>query len=94
MVEMGVGEQEKVDAGGVEAEVAGVLLLDLARALIEAAIDQQPLARAFQQMTGAGDAPVGAVEREPHEFLLPSMTQLWERRSFARDLRGVKFRRE
>ena len=62
MIEMGMGEQQHVDRGGVEAEGAGVFLVEFATALIEAAIDQDALPARFQQMTGTCDAQVGSVE--------------------------------
>ena len=66
MVEMGVGEQDDVDLRRIEAKVARVFLLDLPAALIEAAIDQDRPARRLQQVAGAGDAAIGAVEGEFH----------------------------
>jgi len=63
MVEMGVGQQQNVDRGGVEAEILGVGRLQPAAALVEAAIDENPFACGFEQMAGAGDGAVGAVER-------------------------------
>ena len=58
----GRGSAARVDVGGVEAERLGVLLLDLAAALVQAAVDQHALARAFDQMTGSGHSVVRAVK--------------------------------
>ena len=69
MIEMGVRQQQEINRRGIEAEVAGVLLVELAAALIEAAVDQHARARAFDKMAGAGDAPVGAVEGYFHGLL-------------------------
>ena len=62
VVEMGVGQQQEVDCRGVEAEGLGILLIELAPALIHAAVDQDAAAGALDQVAGAGDAAVGAVE--------------------------------
>ena len=70
MVEMGVSEQQHVDRGRVEAEGAGVLLIELAPALIEAAIDQDAFPASLDQMAGARDAQIGAVERKSHRTCL------------------------
>ena len=71
MVEMGVGEQHHVDGLRVEAEGLAVVLGKLAAPLEHAAIDQDALACRFDQVTGAGDGAVGAVERDFHaRFLL------------------------
>ena len=70
MIEMGVCEQEKIDPAGVEAKIPGVRLLALATALEKPAIDKDRLARAFDQMTGAGHAAVGGVERKLQAVLL------------------------
>jgi hypothetical protein len=40
MVEMGMGQQQHVDIGGVEAEIVGVLLVQLPPALEHAAIHE------------------------------------------------------
>jgi hypothetical protein len=50
MIEVGVRQQHDIDAGGIEAEVAGVFLGELAAALKEAAIDQDAPTGAFDEM--------------------------------------------
>ena len=62
MIKMSVGQQDVVDTGGIEAERFLVLLLQLATALIQAAIDQNTFPRAFNHVTRAGDAAVSAVK--------------------------------
>ena len=63
MIQMGVSQKHDVDAGRIEAERMAVFLLQLAAALIQTAIDQDALARTFDQMTRAGDGARGAVKR-------------------------------
>jgi hypothetical protein len=63
MIEVGVGEQHIIDILGIEAERLGILFLELPTTLIQAAIDQDLFARAFDQMAGACHAPIGAVKR-------------------------------
>ena len=72
MVQMRVGEQHVVDGGGIKAERSGVLLVQLAATLMQPAIDEDALARAFDQMTGAGDAAIGAVKGQL-QVTLPGM---------------------
>jgi hypothetical protein len=62
VIQVGMGEQHMIDLRGIEAERLGVLLLQFATALIQAAIDQDAAARAFDHMAGSGHAPVGAME--------------------------------
>ena len=62
MIEMGVGEQDEVDRRRLEAEGVGVVLGEFAAALEHAAIDEDALSRAFDQVTGTGDRAVGAME--------------------------------
>jgi hypothetical protein len=50
MIEVGVRQQRKIDAGGIETEVAGVFLGERAAALIEPAVDQNAPAGAFDQV--------------------------------------------
>ena len=68
---MSVGQQHKIDAGGVEAEIVGILLVEIAAALQHATVDKQMPPAAFDHMARAGDAAVGAVKRQLH---LPSST--------------------
>jgi hypothetical protein len=50
MIEVGMREQHKIDAGRVEAKVAGIFLGDLAAALVESTIDQYSPAGAFDEV--------------------------------------------
>jgi hypothetical protein len=50
MIEMGVRQQHKIDAGGIETKVAGVFFGKLAAALIESAVDQKAPAGALDEM--------------------------------------------
>jgi len=63
MIEMRMGQQDVVDAGGIEAERPGIFLVQLAAALIQPAVDQDSLARTFNQVTGAGDTAICSMER-------------------------------
>jgi hypothetical protein len=62
VVEVRMSEQQEVDSCGVEAERLRVLLLQLALTLEKAAVDENPLPRAFDKVAGTGDIMVGAVE--------------------------------
>jgi hypothetical protein len=60
VVDVGVGEDDGVDVGGVKGEVAVTLEALLALALGEAAVKQELAAADFQQVHGAGDGAGGA----------------------------------
>jgi hypothetical protein len=62
VVEVRMGEQQEIDVGGVEAERLRVLFDKLALPLEKAAVDENPLPRAFNHVAGAGYIMVGAVE--------------------------------
>ena len=49
MIEMGVRQQHKIDAGGIETKVAGIFLRELAATLIEPAIDQKHAGRRIRR---------------------------------------------
>ena len=61
-----MGQEQVVDAGGVEAEVGGIVLLDLMAALVQAAVDQDAGALDLQQVAGAGDLLCGPVKGKFH----------------------------
>src|SRR2546421_686313 len=71
VVEMGVGEEDKIDGSRLETEGLGVLVLKLAASLKHAAIDQDALAGAFNEVTGTGDVSGCAVEAEFHAISAP-----------------------
>jgi len=50
MIKVGVRQQHKIDAGGVETKVAAIFLCELAATLIEPAIDQKAPAGAFDEV--------------------------------------------
>jgi hypothetical protein len=62
VVEVRMGEEEEIDAGGVEAERLRVFFDKLALPLEEAAVDENTLPSAFDQVAGTGDIMVGTVE--------------------------------
>ncbi len=62
MIEMRMGEQNEVDRARVEAERDGVILIELAAALEQAAIHQDAAPLGFHQMAGPRDALGRAVE--------------------------------
>jgi len=51
MIEVGMREQHKIDAGRIEAKVTGIFLGDLAAALIEPTIDQYTPAGTSDEVT-------------------------------------------
>ena len=51
MIEMGMRQQYEIDAGRIEAKVAGIFLGDLAATLIEPTIDQHTPAGALDEVT-------------------------------------------
>jgi hypothetical protein len=69
MIEMGMGEQQRVDRGGVEAERRGVLQFEVVRALKGAAVDQNALTRDLDEVTRTGNVAIGAVEGYFHVML-------------------------
>ena len=66
MIEMGMGQEHKIDRARVKSERDGILLLKLTTALEQAAIDQDAPPRHFQEMTGAGDVLCRAVKGKFH----------------------------
>ena len=62
VIEMGMRQQDEVDCAGIETEIGGILIIELAPTLEQSAIDQDAPAIAFQQMTGTSDRSRGAVE--------------------------------
>ena len=50
MIEMGMRQQHKIDAGRIEAKLAGIFLGDLAATLIEPTIDQYMPAGALDEV--------------------------------------------
>jgi hypothetical protein len=50
MIEVGVSQQNEIDAGGIETEVAGIFFRDFAAPLVEPAIDQHAPAGAFDEV--------------------------------------------
>ena len=55
---------------GLEAEGRGVLLVELAPALVQAAIDQEATTVALDHMAGAGDTAVRTVKRDLQSSIL------------------------
>jgi hypothetical protein len=84
MIQMRVGEQYVVDGGGGEAKGPGVFRVQFAATLMQPAIDQDALAAAFDQMTGAGDTAIGAMKGQ-FQVTLPIM-----RRSRRNDCNGSR----
>ena len=74
MVQMRVGQQDVVDAGGIKAKRTGIFLIKLTTALIQPAVDQNSLPGAFDQMTGSGDAAIGSMEGY-FQLTLPNICQ-------------------
>ncbi len=62
MIQMCVGQQYVVDAGGIKAERPGVFLIQFAATLIQPAVNQDPLPGTFNQMTGASDVAIRSVK--------------------------------
>ena len=62
VVEVCMGKQQEVYAGRIEAERFRILIDKLAFPLEKAAIDKDPLPRAFDHVAGTGDIVVGTVE--------------------------------
>ena len=76
VVDVGVGEHDRVDAGRRDGEALPVALPQLLQALEEAAVDEHPTGGRVEQEAGAGDGAggpeeaqdrvVGAVRRDAH----------------------------
>ena len=62
MVKMRVGQQHKIDGLGRKSERRGVVLVEFAAALKQAAIDQHAPAGAFDQVARSGDVAIRAVK--------------------------------
>jgi hypothetical protein len=70
MVEMRVRQEHIVDGARIKAKGFGVLLVELAAPLMHATVDQNPQTSALDQVTRAGDAAIGAMERQFHDDAL------------------------
>ena len=86
MVEMGVGQQQRVDRRRVEAERRRVFVVEVAAALEEAAVDENALAAGLDEMARAGDVAIGAVEGDLHVAIAPCQrrppsSSMWTSRS-------------
>ena len=64
VVDVGVGEDDGVDGGGLDGEGVPVLEAVFLGALEEAAIDEDAAAAGFEEVAGAGDGAGGAEEAE------------------------------
>ena len=53
MIQMGVGEKDRVDRASIEAERHGIVVMQLAAALEQAAIHQDAVIFRFHQVAGA-----------------------------------------
>jgi hypothetical protein len=62
MIKMGVGQQDVVDAGGIEPKRVRIVLVQLTATLVQPAVDQDPLSGALDHVTRTGDAAVGTVK--------------------------------
>ena len=65
MIEVGMRQQHKIDANGVETKVAGIFLCDLAATLIEPAIDQKTPAGTFDEVARPSNVAISPVKRQP-----------------------------
>jgi len=79
MVQMGVRQQDTIDGRGIEPKGASVLLRELTAALKQPAIDEDPLARAFDQMTRSGHVAIRTVKFQFQDTLPTPLsgTRLW-----------------
>ena len=66
MVKVGMSQQQEIDGCRCKTHRLGIFLDLFAPALVKAAIDQDPLARAFDQVAGAGYVLIGPVEGNFH----------------------------
>ena len=65
-----MGQQQIIDAGRVKPEIIGVFLVQFSAALVEAAVDEDTLAGAFNQVARPGNAAIRAVEGDLHSLAL------------------------
>ncbi len=70
MVEMCMGKQEQVDRARIKAEIFGIFLIEFVATLKHAAVDEYPLTLGLEQVTGASNVTVSAVEGEFHGIIL------------------------
>jgi len=66
MVKVSMGEQHEINGGGIKTEWLGIFFIQFAPALIQAAINQYPLACTFNHVAGTGNAAIRTVERKFH----------------------------
>jgi hypothetical protein len=66
VIQVGMGQQQVVDAFRLEAKRFGIFLFILPPALEKAAVDESPDAIAFDQVARSGNAASRAVKRDFH----------------------------
>ena len=72
MVDMGMGDEEKINFVGLVNIHIPVAFFDFRVALMHAAINGPPMSLCLQNVTGAGDRP-----GRPHKFYFHSPDPLW-----------------
>jgi hypothetical protein len=55
-------QQHKIDTGGIETEVGGIIDSKLAAALMEPAVDQKAPPGALDEVAGPGDVAISAMK--------------------------------
>ena len=90
VVDMRVRKDDGVDGGSVEGQMAVLLVRLFAPALIETAIEQNPLAAGLYQVHGPGDSPGGAPKRYFH---YPSESVMVSEELLAHDLKVIGHRK-
>ena len=66
MIDVGMGEDDRLDRFQIEAQAAIAPEGFVARPLVEAAVEEDPAAPGLQEVPAPGDAPGGAMEVELH----------------------------
>lgn len=68
VIDVGVGQQHRVDSAEVDRRVFPVPIAEVAF-LVHAAVDEEPRTAGLEQMLRTGDLPVGAEKLQSHEML-------------------------
>src|SRR5690606_4391686 len=71
VIDMGVGEQDEVDRGGIESEICAIPCRRIASTLDHSAIDEKPRLRRFHKEAGAGDLACPSQELDLHTASQP-----------------------
>jgi len=69
VIDVGVADDDRIERFDIERKIIGIACFVFASALMQAAVEQNPLLAEFQQVRGTRDFASGAVDGDAHEVL-------------------------